>query len=277
MTQSPTRRDADTLPSRKAWYSTAAIVALVLAVYSIVPPVYQDETYHRFADSRTFLGVPNALNVLSNGLFVVAGLLGLRKLFDGGMESRESALPWTVFFGGNILIAVGSAYYHLHPCDDSLFWDRLPMTWTFVGLAAGALALHFRFYSTWKGLGLLLVLGTASVLTWHLSSRPGGGDLRFYGLVQFGACAVAGAGFLTSDLDGRRKGWILVSGLLYGISKVFECSDAAVFDLLGGFVSGHTLKHLFAALAVGCYIHILMEQRREPGPRKHLKFHRLVG
>lgn len=264
MTNPPSRRDTGILPSQKAWYSTAVVAVLVLAVYSFVPPIHQDETYHRFADSRTFLGVPNTLNVLSNVLFVAVGLLGLGRLFNGRTRTQAADLPWTLFFGGTVLIAAGSSYYHLHPCDDSLFWDRLPMTWTFVGLAAGALALHFRFYSTWKGLGLLLVLGTASVLTWHLSSKPGGGDLRFYGLVQFGACAIAGAGFLTSDLDGRRKGWILVSGLLYGVSKVLECSDAAVFDLLGGFVSGHTLKHLFAALAVGCYIHILDKQRRDP-------------
>lgn len=89
------------------------------------------------------------------------------------------------------------------------------------------------------------------------------GDLRFYGLVQFGTCALVGAGFPTFDLDGKWKGWILASGLLYEVSKVFEFSDATTFDLLGGFASGHTLKHLFATFSVGCYIPVLAKQRRE--------------
>ena len=45
----------------------------------------------------------------------------------------------------------------------------------------------------------------------------------------------------------------LASGELiaaYALAKGFEATDAAVFELTGHLVSGHTLKHLTAALAV---------------------------
>jgi len=38
--------------------------------------------------------------------------------------------------------------------------------------------------------------------------------------------------------------WFLILGL-YGIAKVFELGDVPTYRL-GEFVSGHTLKHLFA-------------------------------
>jgi hypothetical protein len=35
----------------------------------------------------------------------------------------------------------------------------------------------------------------------------------------------------------------------YGVAKVFEANDHAIFELTGHILSGHTLKHLVAALA----------------------------
>jgi hypothetical protein len=33
-----------------------------------------------------------------------------------------------VLFSGILLTGFGSSYYHWNPNDDTLFWDRLPMT-----------------------------------------------------------------------------------------------------------------------------------------------------
>jgi hypothetical protein len=38
--------------------------------------------------------------------------------------------------------------------------------------------------------------------------------------------------------------------VLYAVAKVFELGDEAIFHATGEVVSGHTLKHLVAALAV---------------------------
>ena len=48
---------------------------------------------------------------------------------------------------------------------------------------------------------------------------------------------------------------------LYGVSKLAEAADAAVFRATG-IVSGHTLKHLVAALAIAALLR--MVARREP-------------
>ena len=42
-----------------------ALIA-VLVTFSFVEPVSQDPGYHNFADNRTFWGIPNTLDVLSN-------------------------------------------------------------------------------------------------------------------------------------------------------------------------------------------------------------------
>ena len=56
----------------------------------------------------------------------------------------------------------------------------------------------------------------------------------------------------------------IVGGLaVYALSKAFELADAWIFDL-GGFVSGHTLKHLVAAAGVWCLV--LMVRERATGP-----------
>ena len=45
------------------------LAALAAAAAWLVPPIPQNPAYHRLADSRAWLGIPNALNVLSNAGF----------------------------------------------------------------------------------------------------------------------------------------------------------------------------------------------------------------
>ena len=62
---------------------------------------------------------------------------------------------------------------------------------------------------------------------------------------------------------------ISASGLLtwaaiwYGLAKVFETFDLQVYRLLGGTLSGHTIKHVLAAFAVFAIVRQL--RMREPG------------
>ena len=60
-----------------------AVLAGALVIAWWVPPVAQDPTYHRFADTRRVLGVPNGLNVLSNLAFLIAGGAGLGLTLGG--------------------------------------------------------------------------------------------------------------------------------------------------------------------------------------------------
>ena len=54
----------------------ALTLAMVLAV-AAQPAIHQPLAYHRFADTRTLLGIPNFWNVLSNLPFLLVGLAGL--------------------------------------------------------------------------------------------------------------------------------------------------------------------------------------------------------
>jgi len=53
----------------------------------------------------------------------------------------------------------------------------------------------------------------------------------------------------------------LTAAALYAVAKAFEFFDAPVFAA-GQFVSGHTLKHLFAAAA--CFVLLRNFQTRRP-------------
>src|SRR3954465_10282553 len=59
---------------RIALLALLPIAALVVAATS--NPVAQDLGYHRFADTRVVLGVPNFANVVSNVPFLIVGIAG---------------------------------------------------------------------------------------------------------------------------------------------------------------------------------------------------------
>src|SRR5688572_14452525 len=91
---------------------------------ALLPPQPQSQAYHRMADGRTLLGIPNALNVLSNLPFVAVGLYGLARLGPGrspnAFRDARERWPYAVFFVGLALTGLGSAYYHLEPGDARL-------------------------------------------------------------------------------------------------------------------------------------------------------------
>lgn len=60
------------------------------AFYIYREPYPQPLRYHSFADQRTMIGVPNALNVLSNLPFLIVGVWGL--FFMAGEGSRRAFL-----------------------------------------------------------------------------------------------------------------------------------------------------------------------------------------
>jgi len=109
------------------------LTAVVVAVF--LEPVAQDSRYHSFADQRDWAGIPNIFNVLSNGPFLIAGIVGLLALRSAPVTA-VSRTCLIVFFSGVALTALGSAGYHWRPGNATLLWDRLPMTLAFVGLTA---------------------------------------------------------------------------------------------------------------------------------------------
>jgi hypothetical protein len=219
-----------------------AMLAMLLA-WTLMPVIRQPAEYHAFADQRSLLGIPNAADVLSNIAFVAVGLLGLSRLH--GRARPAFPVPQAsldVFFFGLLLTGLGSVYYHLHPTDATLVWDRLPLT---IALAGVYGAVFTTRVSRRAGLAILLamlVLGPASVLFWAAS-----GDLSLYVLVQGGLmAALLALLFLTPKGDDPFPWWALV--LWYAIAKVVEFADASIWQATGGLLGGHAIKHLAAAL-----------------------------
>ncbi len=223
-------------------------VVSILAIF-LVPPIPQPEAYHHFADTRMLAGIPNGLNVLSNLPFVLVGLLGMRILSKGKHPPFFPVLPYGLFFAGLLLTGLGSGYYHWAPSNGTLIWDRLPMTIAFGSLFPAILA---QLVNRKLGMYLLLpliLLGIGSVFYWYWSESRGRGDLRPYAWVQFyPMLAIPLMVFMYPAAKSLRK--VIISVIaLYALAKVFEGADQVIFNL-GHVVSGHTLKHVVAAVAI---------------------------
>lgn len=244
-----------------------ALGLLMAAVAAIVPPVAQDPAYHAFADARAAFHVPNVLNVVSNLPFLLVGALGFRFLARERRRAHHDAFvtpgerrPYWYFFAGVALTSVGSAYYHWRPDNATLFWDRLPMTIAFMTLLASVIGERISQRAGALSLAPLLVAGAASALYWHLGELRGAGDLRPYGLVQFGTVVVIPviAGLFPARYT--RAADLVVAAGWYLVAKVFEYFDQGLLQLTG--VSGHTWKHLASATAA--YWVLRMLERRRP-------------
>jgi hypothetical protein len=240
------------------------VTAVVVLAAALAPRVPQPQSYHQFADRRGWLGIPNFGDVASNLPFAAVGIWGLwfvwskrgRRQF---LDKRER-WPYAVGFFGLFLTAFGSSCYHLAPDNARLVWDRLPMTLVFMPLVA---AIIVERISVNAGLWLLPVLsaiGAASVWQWYASELRNEGDLRMYAAVQVYALVILLVALLLPPRYTRSNDLLWVVGF-YSLAKILETGDRQVFALTGRTVSGHTLKHLAAAMAGYWVLHMLQKRR----------------
>ena len=218
------------------WLFGALALGGVVAAF-LLPPLRQPESYHHFADARTLAGIPNALNVVSNAGFLVVGLMGLGFLVgrDHFTDPRERA-AYVVFFLGVCGACFGSSYYHWAPRDATLAWDRLPMILAFMSLLSATMAERI---SVTAGARLLWPLLAAQYLSIFLI----GWLLVFF------------------PPSYTRNGDLLAVAGFYVLAKIAEAMDERIYALTKG-ISGHTLKHLIAAVAV--YWVLRMLRKRAP-------------
>jgi hypothetical protein len=250
------------IKNERLGYALLVLTAL-LALGTILTqgPIPQDVSYHLFVDTREIGSIPNFWNVVTNIPFAIVGLLGIYQSRSPRTQGilHQARTAYILLFFGTFLIAFGSSYYHLAPDNQTLVWDRLPMTIAFMALFSIIIS---EFVSIRSGKALLLPLilaGILSVVYWHLSEIRGQGDLRFYALVQFYpmlASPIILVCFHSRCSHVQAYWWLL---LLYTLAKLFELLDGEVFELLG-FISGHSLKHLTAAL--GLYVLLVYYQKR---------------
>lgn len=251
-----------------------ALAVVAVAGMMVVPRIPQDPAYHLFADIRTCFGVPNFGNVASNAIFLLVGVGGLIALYRRPLGARfatfADTVPYAIFFLGTMLVGAGSAYYHWHPDNRTLFWDRLPMTIAFMAFTAAVVAdrVHRRA-GLYVVLPLLLLAGIGSLLYWTWSEEACHGDLRFYGLVQFLPLFVIPVICWLFPAHSHTAGRYIVAIVAwYALAKLFEQLDVQLYDWLGNAVSGHSLKHLAAGIATACVIPMVGPLTRSaPAPR----------
>ena len=244
--------------SQKMGLLLALTIITLISVF-LVPPIAQPLSFHHFADDRSLWGIPNFGNVVSNLPFLIVAVVGLTTVTKAAV-SPAIKVNYIVLFLGVLLTGFGSAYYHWHPNNDTLVWDRIPMTIVFMSLLAATLS---ELVSRPIGIGLLFALvavGVGSVLWWHYTETLGKGDLRLYFWVQFYpmlAIPLILWLFYTPAIKPALHclSWVVV---WYVIAKVFEQFDYPIYRTIG--ISGHTLKHLAAAVSTGYFVLLFRRQ-----------------
>ncbi len=249
----------ETLGRPPGWREAVLILLIVAPLLYLLflygGPIPQDPGYHAFADTRTRLGVPNFGNVASNLLFLLVGAVGM--LWCSSHPAAGARVSWMVFFAGVALVFFGSGYYHWAPDDDSLIWDRLPMTVAFMGLLAALLGEHLSPRLERPLLLAAVAVGIASVILWKHTD-----DLRVYIWVQLAPLLVIP--FVIAVFPGRftHRHYLFYGVGFYALAKVAEYYDREIFALTSNMLSGHSLKHLLAA-AASFFVYLMLRRRSQ--------------
>jgi|SRR5688572_18049558 hypothetical protein len=236
---------------RQVWIVIGASLAAYGLLRLLLGPLPQDPSYHLLADTRMCLSViPRAGDVLTNLAILASGLFGLalRNRMTVAPDERAAV---NLLIAVVILTAFGSTYYHWAPSNPTLIWDRLPLAIVLTSVLALVLAdrVHplFARYGIWP----LTALAVAGVLVWSITEAMGRGDLLLYLVVRVGAgIAIA---LLVILRRGRHTGtkWLVAALLGEVLMATLERHDHEVFQLTGGLISGHSLKHVMVGVALG--------------------------
>lgn len=234
------------------------IAALAIVAAFFLDPIPQNPAYHEFADRDRILGIRNFWNVMTNLPFLVVGIAGLLRL--PRLVATALRLHYLLLCIGVALVGFGSAYYHYDPSTPTLVWDRLPMTIAFMALFAAVLSDRVSASAGRALLLPLVVLGISSIAWWIRTELAGQGDLRPYALVQFLPMLLIPALLLLAREGGLSSRWLWASLGAYVAAKLAEHFDPVILDATGAF-SGHSLKHLLAALGAWWAIHAFLDQK----------------
>ena len=232
----------------------AAIAAAVVAVYQ-VGPVMRGPGFHEYADARAWHAVRNAGDVLSN----VAFLLAAAALIPLGRDQRAASARFAMAAGlGVAAIGIGSAAYHTAPSDELLVLDWGPIAVTLAVVAAAVFDDRFGRRAGTAALIIGLVAGPATIAWWYAGGGTAGGDMAPYAAFQ-----LLGVGLpvvVAVMAPGRLSAVPLVAALVgFTAARGLTARDADIFAAAG--ISGHSLKHVVAAIAAGFALRALRTPR----------------
>ncbi|KTD69059.1 MULTISPECIES: ceramidase domain-containing protein [Legionella] len=239
-------------------------VVVTLAL-SLVPPFAQALSYHDFADQRTLFYMSNFSDVMSNLAFIFVGYLGLKAIYwlskTPGELTAEAKWAYLLGFVGTILTGLGSAYYHLHPNNATLFWDRIPMGILLMSFFAAIFIEQVHRSIGFYLLVPFIVIAALCTLQWELSERWGHGDMRLYLWSQGYPLIMILFILLFFPSPYRRNYSLTICFILFGLAKLMEGLDKIIYHATDQIISGHTLKHLLAAAAVYALVYYIKSRQ----------------
>ena len=239
-------------------------IATFLAVFIGMQPLAQDLHYHSFANDNSVFGIANGWNVLSNIGFILCGIFGFQLIVK---HNIKSIIIWALFIG-IFLTGLGSAYYHYHPNNQTLVWDRLPMTIVFTAFFAQLYSWYFSEKTAFYIWIASLVIGIFSVSYWQYTESIGKGDLRLYAIVQFlPMLLILAILFIHSNKNSFLWKPLSMVIIWYIIAKFLEHYDQELF-ILTNTLSGHPFKHIAASIAT-FYI-VLMVKKQAISEKEYL-------
>lgn len=204
---------------------------------------------HPFVDARSWCGIPNTLDVLSNLPMLLVGLWGGGRIYRILPRSSLTRKPALMGFAGLVLTWAGSSVYHWHPVPETLVLDRLGMAVTFAGVLGWAVAERLQvLWATRFTLSVMVAGGVSAALpVWGDQVMP-------WAVLQFGGLALVVAHAALTLREGSSKWtfkspWLALVGF-YVLAKGLEMQDEQFFVWTHQLVAGHTLKHLASACAL---------------------------
>ncbi|MDO5624972.1 MAG: hypothetical protein Q4G71_09810 [Pseudomonadota bacterium] len=222
--------------------SAGVLAALAVLLPATALPVH----YHDFADQRALWHMPNALDVLTNLPFAMLGVFMLLRLHS--LREQLSKAEWQLAVLtalGLVATALCSGVYHLRPDAAGLLLDRAGMGLAFAGVLGLAVATRISDRAgRAAALAIALLAPLAAVWDWQTANMTPWVVLQGGGLLLLAALALRplrpGAAAVAL--------WPVLA--LYGLAKGLELADGPVLAATQGLISGHSAKHLVAALAV---------------------------
>jgi hypothetical protein len=233
-----------------------ATVAAAMLASLFVHRMPQPGAYHFFADTRTCLNIPNFFNAASNVGFLVVGvgmltwLYTQRRKFPAMFIERGELGIFVVLYTATLMVTFGSAYYHLAPDNARLFWDRLPMTLVASAFVGAIFADRFGARIGWRALIILFVLSCGSLVYWLASQSWAQDNVWPYVATVYGGLffALVAMMLFPSRYTQAHAAWVTLA--IYIAAMAFDSwLDAPLYAAIEA-LSGHSLKHLLAALAL---------------------------
>ena len=228
-----------------------------------------------FADQRSLWGMPYAMDVLSNAPFALLGAWGLLRLRSVhtpparrngfvALVPCDAQRPLAqLFFVGLLLTALCSSYYHLQPNDLGLTIDRTGMLAAFAGLMGLSAADRISARAGQWTAAAVLVLGPVALVVWAMT-----GNLLPWSVLQGGGMLLVVSLTLRKPLIGAWGVPLLAVIAWYVLAKLLELGDHHILALTDGLVSGHTLKHMAAAMAAWPVLAVVQNGAYPVGPAR---------